>query len=298
MFTTHYGAQRAQALFLELELPSDGPDPRIQALVRQAPVLGVPAGPSLRLPTLNRAFVQGIRPFWDHAGFFTASMRVSGFVHPSGDALIFESLVTGMVDDGVRVELHGYGPHFGPRQAQYLFEKGRTLLADKDLTSTEGQRLTLHTTGVVLTWAAQGWQQVRVPWDHPREKAEVTLESEILDVPLSLPPGMVGHLGPTEALMLNLPTDRSFMRPAALLKHLELPSDSSLLFSFDAFRMPFAGADASQSQDLVAMVEALAQRRKITRLPEELAPDFHLRDRIHTRGGWGTVAGWGPRSSH
>jgi hypothetical protein len=107
---------------------------------------------------------------------------------------------------------------------------------------------------------------------------------------------MDGHLGPTEALMLNLPTDRVFMRPATLLKHLELPSDSSLLFSFDSFRLPFAGADASQSQDLVTMVEALVQRRQITRLPEELPPDFHLQDRIHTRGGWGTVAGWGPRS--
>ena len=44
------------------------------------------------------------------------------------------------------------------------------------------------------------------------------------------------------------------------------------------------------------MVEALGQRRKITRLPEELAVDFHLRDRLHTRGGWGTLAGWGPRT--
>ena len=296
MLSTHFGAQRAQALFLELELPTDGPDPLIQTLVRQAPALDVPAGPSLRLPTLNRAFVQGIRPFWDHAGFFTAAIRVSGFVHPSGDALIFESLVTGMVNDGVRVELYGYGPHFGPRQAQYLFEKGRQLVADQALTLAEGQRLTLHTTGVVLTWAPQGWQLVRVPWDHPRQRAELTLDSEILDVPLSLPPGMDGHLGPTEALMLNLPTDRVFMRPATLLKHLELPSDSSLLFSFDTFRLPFAGADASQSQDLVTMVEALVQRRQITRLPEELVPDFHLQDRIRTRGGWGTVAGWGPRS--
>ncbi len=296
MLGTHFGAQRAQALCLELELPTDGPDPRIQALVRQAPVLGVPAGPTLRLPTLNRAFAQGIRPFWDHAGFFTAAVRVSAFVHPSGDSLLFESLVTGMVDDGVRVELHGYGPHFGPRQAQYLFEKGRQILADHELTSTEGDRLTLHTTGVVLTWAPQGWQQVRVPWDHPRQRAEVTLDSEILDVPLSLPQGMEGHLGPTEALMLNLPADRVFMRPAALLSHLELPPDSSLLFTFDSFRLPFAGADASQSQDLVTMVEALGQRRKITRLPEELAVDFHLRDRLHTRGGWGTLAGWGPRT--
>lgn len=297
MLSTHYGAQHTQALFLELELPSDGPDPRIQALVRKAPQIDVPPGPSVRLPTLNRAFSQGIRPFWDHAGFFTAALRVSGFVHPSGDALIFESLVTGMVDDGVRVELHGYGPHFGPRQAQYLFEKGRQLLADHELSTTEGQRLTLHTTGVVLEWAPQGWQQVRVPWDHPRQRAELSVDNEILDVPLSLPRGLQAHLGPTEAAMLNLPSDRVFQRPAALLKHLELPADATLLFSFDAFRLPFASADASQSQDLVAMVEALAQRRAITHLPEELEPDFHLRDRLHTRGGWGTLAGWGPRAS-
>ncbi|MED5369631.1 MAG: hypothetical protein VX899_01330 [Myxococcota bacterium] len=295
MLSTRFGAQQTQRWFEELELPSDRPSPQLQALVRQAPLSHVPYGPPLTLPTLNRAFREGIRPFWDHAGFFTAAIRVSGFAHASGDALIFESLVTGLVDDGVRVEIHGYGPHFGPRQARYCFEQGRELLSDAALSTADGDRLELHSTGVVLQWDG-GWQLQHTPWDHPRRSAEISLDGELLDLPLRLPPELEGHLGPSEALMWNLPPERAFLSPGALLARLELPPDAERLFVFDSFQMPFGEHDAAQSQDLIAMVEALGQRRKLQRLPQGRGRLFHVQDRIQLRGGWGTVAGWGPRS--
>lgn len=291
LLASQHGARQTQVWFEHLSLPSAGPDPRVLEHVRRAPQLDVPSGPTVRLRLLDAAFRSGRKPAWDRPDRFTAAMRVTGLVSEEGDHLIFQSLETGGTDDGARVRLHAYGPRFGPQQVQDLSRLTRQVLHEDQLCTVQGDLHEFHLTGVVLVWD-NGWRVVRVPYDHPRTQAEIELDGELLDVDLRPPLGLDTHVGPTEALLLNLPHDRVFLGARTLIELLDLPPRSQTLFEFGTWRHPFGNGSASQSRDLVAMVEALAQRRALTDLPEQISPQFHLSDRICSMGGWGTLAAW------
>jgi hypothetical protein len=291
LLASQHGARQTQVWFEHLSLPNAGPDPRVLEHVRRAPKLDVPSGPTLSLNLLDAAFRSGRKPAWDRPDRFTGAMRVTGHVSEQGDHLVFQSLETGGADDGVRVRMHAYGPRFGPQQVQDLSRLTRHVLTSEQLCTVQGELHEFHLTGVVLVWD-NGWRVVRVPYDHPRKTAEIELDGELLDVDLRPPLGLETHVGPTESLMLNLPVDRVFLGPRTQLELLDLPARSQTLFEFDTWRHPFGNGAASQSRDVVAMVEALAQRRALTDLPEQITPGFHLSDRIRSLGGWGTLAAW------
>jgi hypothetical protein len=83
---------------------------------------------------------------------------------------------------------------------------------------------------------------------------------------------------------------------ADLAREARLPRDARALFSFDTFELPPAGEPAASSEDVTAMVDALAARRPLHRLPSHGAhPLAGLVDRCKDLGGWGYPDLCGPR---
>ncbi len=98
--------------------------------------------------------------------------------------------------------------------------------------------------------------------------------------------------GPAERVLIRLgqPPFREKVFPSAreLAKQAGLPAGAKALFSFDVFELPRAGAQASSSPDIVAMVDALASHARLAQLPSAgRHPLSTLCERCRVLGGWG-----------
>jgi len=205
---------------------------------------------------------------------------------------VWEQLMTGLGENSLarEVTVHASFP------LKYTWNVHREVLLDEGAVVTwRGDDRGSALSGITRT--AKG--RYVPPPGGPRTHARIPKLDE--DVPVSfdatgLSPEdraiVEAGTGPAERLLLRLGEapyrDRIFSPSATLAREARLPADAGEVFRFDAFEMPSAGAPASASRDIVAMVDALATGRALSKLPS--AGRHRLADlvtRIRRIGGWG-----------
>ena len=276
----------------DLQLPRDNLDDEARAIVDAAEARHVAAGPPLLIGCMDAVCDEYLFPIWDNMNYFVAAMRCLAFAHPEGDAVVFQALTCGKGGDGICEELHAFGPPFGADQWGGL--GARRVLCAHDLLfeweDFDTPRI-YKSTGVVI----QPDGRIDVPEGGPAETFSFPLDGRDVSVPLKPTDEVRQTCGPIGGIMIALrdQLDNVLLDAAAVARRLALPADAELLFRFDAWRHPNAGEHASACRDVVTIVEALRRRRAIASLPEVVAPDFHLFDRLRDIGGWGDKEGWG-----
>ncbi|MBC6456582.1 DUF7003 family protein [Actinomadura sp. HBU206391] len=260
--TAAVGAAATEALLDRLALVTRSLPAAIQAALDAAPQVEAPPSDPLMIAELDEYSADFDFPIWDNTNYFCAAMRMTGFINPGGtDGLVFQSLVTGLGEENVRLELHRFG--FGMTSGT-IWDADSEILDEDE--AGEIQR-------------ARSAGTVRLPNGHAR-------------VDLARDPDFGDHLGPLETLMLRLTDsrelcDRTFLSAEQLKEPLGLPAEARPLFTLDEWRHPGAGEPASDSEDLCLAVEALRSRRAISASLTGTSRDVPLRDRIGIIGGWG-----------
>jgi hypothetical protein len=260
--TVAVGEVTTEALLDRLGLVTRPLPTGMQTALDAAPWVDAPPSDPMMIAELDEYSADFDFPMWDNANYFCAGMRLIGFITPGGtDGLVFQSLVTGLGEENVRLELHRYG--FGMTPGT-IWNAGPELLDEDEAEEIQRTR----SVGTVRL---------------PNGQARVDLVRD---------PDFGDHLGPLETLMLRLTDsrelrDRTFLSAEQLKETLRLPVDARPLFTLDEWRHPEAGEKASDSEDLVLTVEALRSRRAISASLTGTSREFHLRDRIGVIGGWG-----------
>jgi hypothetical protein len=290
------GEARARALFARLALRTGPDDERVRAAIEASPRAAIPRGPAVSIGELDTRFAAFEYPMWDNMNYFTGGMRVTGFASPTGDALVFQALSTGLGVGDLRRELHVYSPVV----AYVNGWNNATPLLEEDEVATWDEPWQVHHLTGVRTSHPDG---VQVPEGGPRRAAAVPrlgLPAVLLAPPDDLADDeralLWEQLGPDAMLLVRLGhdhADAAYLKPAELAVAAGLPADATALFEFDAFAMPVAGDPAHDSPDLVAMVEALRVRARLVRLPVGGRPLDELLSRLRACGGWGSVEAWG-----
>jgi hypothetical protein len=253
-------------------------DPGVDAVLAEVEPVSVPVGRRLSMTRVSAHVREYDYPMWDNANYATGWIRVTGFVSPVADALVFQSICTGLGEGNIRREIHRMGPP-GHTVVHRL-----ELLPEEALFSWDGDALVCVATGV---------RQVRGVFHVPPEGARRAVYVPLVgaEVPLAAdtsamkPPvaEQFARLGPELGLMARLGQDHRGVVLAsgdALRQLAGLDPGAVRLFEFDAFVSPLAGEPATVSIDLVAMVEALRRRLPITRLPRGGHPLAGLYDRL------------------
>jgi len=236
------------------------PEP-VRAALDAAPVvdLGPPSRP-VSIGELDESFTEFEAPIFDNLNYFCAAMRLTGFVDPGGaDGLVVQVLWTGLGNGRINLNFGWYG---FDGSGDWL-NPASLVLADEDQTDT---------------YAYGG-------------SAELALPNGTVTVAVAPHPEFGERIGPVAAVMLAVTADRdgcdrTFLTPDQLVPHLGLPASARPLFTLDHWQHPSAGAPASASSDLVLAVEALRERRAITRTVTGATRDDNIRARLNHIGGY------------
>jgi hypothetical protein len=264
------GAERAA----RLQLPAV--DPAIDAALAGLAPRPIPAGRPVTMSRVSALVREFELPMWDNANYFTGAMRVTGFASPVADALVFQSLVTGLGMGNVRCELVRLGAD-GARRTREI-----EVVPEEALYRWEGSAVVCAPTGVRREGGA---------YSSPTGPGTVRVEAVGADVPCvvdveGMAPAAVPVFqgrSPEEGLVTRLGQDhrdRLFLAGDALREAAGLDPAAEALFTFDGFQLPFAGEPATASPDLVAMVEALRRRLPLRTLPVGGHPLANLYDRF------------------
>jgi hypothetical protein len=264
------GAARADGLGLPAV------DPEIEAALTGVAPRPIPEA---RPVTMGRvaALVRNFElPMWDNANSFTGAMRVTGFASPVADALLFQSLVTGLGMGNVRWELVRVDAD-GLRRVREV-----ELVPEGALYRWDGGAVQCVPTGV---------RREAGTFSAPAGPGTVRVDAVGAEVPCRIdtagmaPPVAAVFEGrsPEEGLVTRLGQDhreRLFLAGDALREAAGLDASAEALFSFDGFQLPLAGQPATAAPDLVALVAALRRRLPIARLPVGGHPLGNLYDRL------------------
>jgi hypothetical protein len=253
------------------------------------------ASPGPRTPislgAIEPHFLGFTYPMWDNMNYFTGAMRVTGFVCDAGEALVWEQLSTGLGEGSLRREVTVH-PSF-PMKHTWLVHT-ETLLGEGAIVGWDGDDEVC-----VLTGVRRSGKAYIAPADGPRTSAvvpklgcEVPLAIDVAGLDADDVEVLEEGTGPAERLLIRLGQaphrSRIFAESEELARQAKLPDDARALFSFDVFEMPSAGERAASSPDLVAMVDALAARQPLPRLPSHgLHPLHAVVERCRVLGGWG-----------
>ncbi len=256
------GAAAADELLATLDLHEEPLPDEVRQLLDDAPALELPASTPVPLGELDEAFASFDVPIWDNANYFCAGMRLTGFVVPGGqDGLVFQAVMTGLGNAGAELMLTTIGFDERPRVRWGL---GPELISEAVAEQLRGAEI----------WELDlpnGHVQVQ-PAPHPEFGAE---------------------LGRMETVMLAITAeaalrDRAYLRPDQLVTRLGLPERAEALYTLDRWHHPNAAEAGTSSVDLVLAVEALRERRAISRTVTQRDRDPHLRERMEIIGGWGS----------
>lgn len=264
------GAERAAGLGLPAV------DPAVDAALAGVAPRAVPAGRPVTMGQVGALVRNFELPMWDNANSFTGAMRVTGFASPVADALLFQSLVTGLGMGNVRLEVVRVDAH-GLRRVREV-----ELVPEGALYRWDGGAVECVPTGVRREAGA---------FSAPSGTGTVRVEAAGAEVPCRIdtagmaPPVAAVFEGrsPEEGLVTRLGQDhreRLFLAGDALREAAGLDAAAEALFSFDGFQLPLAGQPATAAPDLVALVEALRRRLPIARLPVGGHPLGNLYDRL------------------
>lgn len=287
------GAEAAERLVTRFELPRSILPPEVQAALEDAPRLDEPRGPLWSIGELDQAAARYELPLWDNANFTTGAMRITGFASRHGDVLLIESLVTWpSAGEPIVWEATAFGPGATRRSKRAMVvreqEVASTWLDDTDYIN--GVTNHLHTWGERdadgrLLEGSRGARIVPVPLPpeyllvgvlRPLVKAPATDVKLTYHLPKSFEVlndvgrAELPQVSPGEGLLAQLcdkHVDRMWPFARDLRPAFGIPDGAIELFSFQDFEYVWAGQRASESVDLLAMVEALRTRRTLDRLP-------------------------------
>jgi hypothetical protein len=239
-------------------------------------------------------FGRAAYPMWDNTRYFCAGMRVTGFADPvEGDALVFQALVTGHASWDLRREVWRIGGSY---------ERAMAPVEDFCILDEESifdGRFSCALTGVRYD---EKKKKYIVPEGGPRTTARVPGIGK--EVPIAVDttgmeemgekvkPTFENVGGPEVVLLVRLSQDHRkqlFHDDAKLARVAKLSKDAVPLFSFDGFDLPLGADPPTKSMDLVVMVEALRQRKRLTELPSGGHALSGIYDRIVVSG----IGGWG-----
>lgn len=248
---------------------------------------------SISIGVIEPHFKDFTYPMWDNMNYFTGAMRVTGFVCDEGEALVWEQLCTGLGEENVRREVTVHASFTLKHPWRTHVEE---LLGEAAITKWNGEDTECLLTGITCIGG-----KYAAPAGGSRKSARV--EKLGIEVPLEIDATglfakdaklLASHTGPAERLMIRLGQsphrEKVFPSSAELAKEARLPKGARALFCFDSFQMPDACEPAASSPDIVAMVDALAARAKLERLPSharDAHPLAYLIERVRSHGGWG-----------
>jgi|GEM_PF-2658620 len=265
MVAERIGEEAADALLKRLRIRLTTGGAKLKAALQDAEVADVAPGPLVTLLQLDAAFVESQAPAWDNANSLCGAMRVTGYAHPTGDALVFQSLMTGFGDGAIRREIHAFGPAFSApgsgNREDVLIEEDALPNALSAYPEADGVR----------RWEGElGGVAVTVPIDADKRLRK-----------LVTPPGAV-------LFGLGRPPvrERAFLDAAALRDALALPGDAEALFALDGWAHPDASEPASGALDLRAMTEALRLRRRLTSWPKGRTEADSIKRRFRVLDAW------------
>jgi hypothetical protein len=259
---TVIGPQAADDLLARHELAVAPLPEQVRAALDAAPVIdfGPPSLP-VSIGAMDEDFTDYNPPIFDNMNYFCAAMRVTGFVNPGGtDGLVLQMLWTGLGDSHAKLNVGWFG---FDAQGDWLTTKDLRLISEGETDAfTPGSRVTL------------------------------TLPNGDMTVDVTPHPEFGEELGPIETVMLAITADqescdRTFLTADQLVERFHLPTSARPLFTWDHWQHPPAGEPASDSPDLVLAVEALRERRAITRAATGATRDDNIRARVEAIGGYG-----------
>ncbi len=260
-----HGDEAADALFKQLRLKAKVRSKKVRDLLAAAEEIAAPAGPSVSLLNMDGHFLAFRAPYWMDESVLVAGMRVTGFAHAAGDAIVFQSLATGGHDDTIRLDIHAFGPGFCDEFAG---------LAEFTVDLVDGDRLPERLADYPTD-------------DDGQRVCCFSLHGTATVVPLPTDRKLRRDLDPAAAVLVALSQKplraTAFLDEAALAKVVGLPSDAVAVFSLDAWQHP-DDKPASAVVDMVALVEALRARRRITSVPKGTTDEAHLKKRLRDVG--------------
>lgn len=278
------GKEEAARVAARFELPKSALAPEVHRVLEEAESISEPRGPLWSIAELDEAARDYDLPLWDNANYTTGAMRVSGFASRHGDAFVVESIVTNPgASEIVAWEMRAYGPGAKKRGAAELLvdekkdELGRIELGGSDFVD--------GVSGHIHTWEDD--EERIVPLAMPHDYVMLTLQRALLGMAgkdvhtqpwlprsfAALPEdarAKLREVSTDEALLVSLCAEHAgdmFAHDVYLSEAAGFSKDAVKLFSFDRFQWVAAGDAASSSPDIVAMIEALRRRKRITRLP-------------------------------
>jgi len=291
------GGEVARRIAEQFSLPRTRLPEEVERLLAESEVIDEPRGPLWSIAELDEAARRFDLPIWDNANYTTAAMRITGYASQKGDTLVIEQILH-HPGSGVLAcwELAAYGPGAGKRAA-----RDEELIADAARDELQSVEIDADdyvdgiTNQIVLLGERDERGRPTAGSDGPRivplplpsddmivhvKRASVRQKGDPLRASYRLPRvfaalpeasrASLRLVTPVEALVVDLcrrHRDAIFAADRDLRVAAAIPQGATRLFSFDDFQYVAAGEPASRSNDLVAMVEALRARRKITRLP-------------------------------
>ncbi|MRG93641.1 DUF7003 family protein [Polyangium spumosum] len=290
------GPEAAKRIAEQFSLPRTRLPEAVERLLAEADVIDEPRGPLWSIAELDEAARRFDLPIWDNTNYTTAAMRITGYASQKGDALVIEQIVH-HPGSGALVGWHfeAYGPGAGKRSGSddELVDATRDELQSVEIDADD--YVDGITNQIVLLGERDEKGRPTAGSDGPRivplplpsddmivhvKRAAVRQNGDPLRASYRLPRSFAALpsetrealrlVTPAEALVVDLcrrHRDAIFAADRDLRVAAGVPQGATRLFSFDDFQYVAAGEPASRSMDLVAMVEALRARRKITRLP-------------------------------
>ncbi len=292
------GTEAVTRIAERFDLPRTRLPEEVDRLLAESELIDEPRGPLWSIAELDEAARVFDLPLWDNANYTTAAMRITGYASQKGDALVIEQILH-HPGSGALVGWHldAYGPGAGKRSANddELVDAAADELQNVEIDADD--YVDGITNQIVLLGERDEKGRPTAGSDGPRivplslpsdemivhvKRAAVRQKGDPLRASYRLPRSFAALpepmraclrlVTPAEALAVDLccrHRDVIFAADRDLRVAAAIPQGATRLFSFDDFQYVAAGEPASRSMDLVAMVEALRARRKITRLPGE-----------------------------
>ncbi len=271
-------------------------------------------GPELTIERLDEFCREFSFPSWGNVNVFYGGMHLTGFATADGDLLVFQSVVTmsSFLFVGVQREIASYAPAGTSLPSVSPGNMLDQLVENDQLFIHDDERVTCRITGVTLQLGGPREPVGPTP-DLPPTTADIELLGEQATVPLALD-GFAeldrAHqeelclLEPHELLTARLAQPpwrrRTILPPDRLAERLGLRGRVVPVLECSAWlQQDWDAADfdnaASASPDLVAIVDALRERRPLGRLPRGTGP---LAQIAAARLGEGSSPSlWGPAGS-
>ncbi|MDI3291477.1 hypothetical protein [Polyangium sp. 15x6] len=291
------GEEAARRIAEQFDLPRTRLPEEVERLLAESEAIDEPRGPLWSIAELDEAARKFDLPIWDNANYTTGAMRITGYASQKGDVLVIEQILH-HPGSGVLAcwELSAYGPGAGKRSGrddELIVDAARDELQSVEIDADD--YVDGITNQIVLLGDRDEKGRPTAGSDGPRivplplpsddmivhvKRAAVRQNGDPLRASYRLPRSFAALpeasrenlrlVTPAEALIVDLcrrHRDMIFAADRDLRVAAAIPQGATRLFSFDDFEYVAAGEPASRSMDLLAMVEALRARRKITRLP-------------------------------